>query len=224
MHSADLVGATAFTSGVNRAYEIARVYRERNVRVILGGIHASMAPHEAMEHVDAVVVGEAEGIWPRVLQDFDNNCLSPRYDGPRIDFNNFTLKPRRDLIHPGYMWDSVQTSRGCPFSCNFCSVSRYLGKEYRKRRAADVLEELKGLKKKWVMFLDDNLIGYSAEDRKISAEIFQSMIERNLDKKWVMQTSINAAEDEHIVELAGRAGCILAFMASRRWTRQNSET
>lgn len=209
---ADLVGITAFTSNVNKAYAIARVYRERNIKVVLGGIHASMAPDEAMEHADAIVVGEAEDIWPKVLQDFDNNQLSPRYDGSRTNLGSFRLQPRRDLIHPGYMWDSIQTSRGCPFNCNFCSVSRYLGKTYRKRQASDVLEELRGLKKKWVMFLDDNLIGYSKEDRRISAEIFQGMIEGNLNKKWLMQTSINAIEDESIVELAGKAGCILAFI------------
>ena len=210
--SADLVGLTAFTSSVNRAYEIAQIYRKKGITVVMGGIHASMAPDEAMCHVDAVVVGEAEGIWQQVLKDFDNGCLQPRYDGPRVDLTHPSLKPRRDLIQPDYLWDSIQTSRGCPFNCSFCSVSRYLGREYRKRPAADVMQELSGLKKRWILFLDDNLIGYSAEDKKISAELFHRMIESKMDKKWIMQTSINAADDEELLELASKAGCILALI------------
>jgi radical SAM superfamily enzyme YgiQ (UPF0313 family) len=209
---ADLVGITALTSNVNRAYEIGKLYLERNVKVIMGGIHPSMAPDEAMGHADAVVVGEAETIWREVLQDFENNRLRRRYDGPRIDLKNKPLRPRRDLIHPGYLWDSIQTSRGCPFNCSFCSVSKYLGREYRKRQAVDVMAELKGLKKRWLLFLDDNLIGYSSEDRETSAELFRAMIESGLNKKWMMQTSINAAADDHILDLAAKAGCILAFV------------
>lgn len=209
---ADLVGITAFTSNINRAYEIARMYRERKIKVVIGGIHASMLPDEALQYADAVVVGEVEGIWKRVIRDFANNRLSPKYMGPQIDLARFTITPRRDLLHPNYLWNSVQTSRGCPFNCNFCSVSRYLGKEYRQRRAKDVLDELKEIKGEYITFLDDNLIGYSPESKSRAMELFEGMIQQDLCKKWWMQTSINSAEDEQVVKLAGLAGCMLVFI------------
>ena len=136
---ADLVGITAFTSNINRAYEIARIYRKQSIKVIIGGIHASMLPDEALQYADSVVVGEVEGIWETVINDFENNRLSPKYIGPRIALDRFGIIPRHDLLHPSYISHSIQTSRGCPFNCNFCSVSRYLGRAYRQRTAKDVL-------------------------------------------------------------------------------------
>ena len=124
---ADLVGITAFTSNINRAYELAEIYREKKIKVIFGGIHASMLPEEVLQHGDSVVVGEVEGIWEKVIRDFENNALQPKYKGPQVDLSQSKILPRRDLIHPDYLWNSIQTSRGCPFSCYFCSVSNYLG-------------------------------------------------------------------------------------------------
>ena len=209
---ADLIGITAFTSNINRAYEIARIYQKQKIKVIMGGIHVSMLPDEAMQYADTVVIGEVEGVWKQVINDFENNCLSPKYIGPRLDLNRFTVKPRRNLLHPNYLWHSVQTSRGCPFNCYFCSVSRYLGKEYRQRRAEDVLDELKELKGKYIAFVDDNLIGYSSESKSRATELFKGMIQQGLSKKWWMQASINVADDEQVVSLAAQAGCMFVFI------------
>ena len=209
---ADLIGITAFTSNINRAYEIAHIYQKQKIKVIMGGIHVSMLPDEAMQYADTVVIGEVEGVWKQVINDFENNCLSPKYIGPRLDLNRFTVKPRRNLLHPNYLWHSVQTSRGCPFNCYFCSVSRYLGKEYRQRRAEDVLDELKELKGKYIAFVDDNLIGYSSESKSRAMELFKGMIQQGLSKKWWMQASINVADDEQVVSLAAQAGCMFVFI------------
>jgi radical SAM superfamily enzyme YgiQ (UPF0313 family) len=209
---ADLVGITGFTSSINRAYEIARMYRDRKIKVIMGGIHSSMLPDEALQYADTVVVGEVEGIWKQVIEDFENNRLLPRYNGPRIDLSRTQIIPRHDLLHPKYFWNSVQTSRGCPFKCNFCSVSRYLGSEYRQRSAEDVLNELVGIKGKYITFIDDNLIGHSPESRNRAGELFKGMIGRGLHKKWWMQTSINAADDEDVIRLAAEAGCMYVFI------------
>jgi radical SAM superfamily enzyme YgiQ (UPF0313 family) len=209
---ADLVGITAFTSSINRAYEIAQKYRERNIKVIVGGIHASMLPDEALQYADSVVVGEVESIWEDVIRDFENNSLSRKYIGPRIDLSRFKIRPRRDLLHPDYLWQSVQTSRGCPFNCYFCSVSKYLGKNYRQREAKDVLDELGEIEGEYVAFVDDNLIGYTSESKGRATELFEGMIDRGLSKKWWMQTSINAADDEHLVDLAVQAGCTFVFI------------
>lgn len=209
---ADLVGITAFTSNINKAYEIARIYREKGIKVVLGGIHASMMPDEAMQYADAVVIGEAEGIWKQVVTDFENNRLAVKYEGPRIDLEKENLRPRRDLLHPGYSWQSVQTSRGCPFNCSFCSVTTYLGSKYRQRCAQDVLDELKDIKSEYITFVDDNLIGHTVESRERARKLFQGMIDLKLSKKWWMQTSINAADDEEIIKLAARAGCLFVFI------------
>lgn len=209
---ADLVAITALTSNINRAYEIAGIYRKQNIKVIIGGIHASMYYDEVSQYADAVVVGEVEGIWEKVINDFENNRLSTKYIGPRIDLTQFNIRPRRELLHPHYLWNSVQTSRGCPFECHFCSVSRYLGKKYRQRKAEDVLDELEDIKSEYIAFVDDNLIGYSVESKTRAKNIFEGMIKRGLKKKWWMQTSINAAEDEQIVELAAKAGCMFVFI------------
>lgn len=212
MEPADLVAITAFTSNINRAYEIARMYQERRTKVVMGGIHASMLPDEVMQYADAVVVGEVEGIWQEVLKDFSANQLKRKYVGPRVDLKNYDILPRRDLLNPNYLWQSVQTSRGCPFNCRFCSVSRYLGKAYRCRTAEDVLKELTIIDSEYIAFVDDNLIGYSPESIKRAKQIFQGMIDQNVKKKWWMQTSINAADNEDVIELAARSGCMFVFL------------
>lgn len=209
---ADLVGITAFTSNVNRAYEISRMYRERKIKVVIGGIHASMLPDESLQFVDAVMVGEVEGVWERVIKDFENNQLSSMYVGLQIDLTQFKITPRHDLLHPDYFWHSVQTSRGCPFNCYFCSVSKHLGKAYRQRKVQDVLEELEGIKSEYITFVDDNLIGYSPESKNRAMELFKGMIQRRLHKKWWMQASINAADDERMIELAAQSGCMYVFI------------
>jgi radical SAM superfamily enzyme YgiQ (UPF0313 family) len=209
---ADLVGITAFTGSINRAYEIAQKYKKRGTPVIMGGIHASMMPDEALQYADSVVIGEVEGIWKKVIQDFENNRLFSRYSGPRVDLAHTDIRPRRDLLHPDYIWHSVQTSRGCPFNCNFCSVSRYLGKEYRQRGAEPVLDELQELEGNYVFFLDDNLIGYSPQSKKRAMELFRGMVQRGLRKKWWMQASINVADNEHLIEQAAQAGCMYVFI------------
>jgi radical SAM superfamily enzyme YgiQ (UPF0313 family) len=209
---ADLVGITAFTSNVGRAYEIADSYRARGIPVVMGGIHASMLPEEALGHVDAVVSGEVEGIWATVLEDFQTGRMSGLYRGPQVDLETSDILPRRDLLHPGYFWQPVQTSRGCPFDCSFCSVSRYLGRQYRQRTAGSVLRELETIQGKHVLFLDDNLIGYSESARIRALAIFNGMISRKMDKKWWMQASINIADDALVLQRAARSGCTHVFI------------
>ena len=208
---ADLVGITAFPASANRAYEIAAVYRERGVPVVMGGIHASMCSEEALRFVDAVVIGEAEAVWPKVVADLEAGQLQQIYRGDWIDLAGLP-HPRTDLFHPDYMFASVQTSRGCPMDCEFCSVTAFNGRRYRRRPAGEVLGELEGIPQKMVFFVDDNIIGYGKESRKQALAIFRGMVERGLEKWWLCQASVNFADDEEVLHWAGRAGCKMVFL------------
>jgi radical SAM superfamily enzyme YgiQ (UPF0313 family) len=208
---ADLVGITAFTASAPRAYEIAAAYRQRDVPVVMGGIHCSMCPQEALQHVDAVVVGEAEGVWAQVLADLESGSLQREYRGGWPDLAG-APSPRRDLFHPEYMFASVQTSRGCPLNCEFCSVSAFNGQRYRRRPTAEVLAELETIPQKMLFFVDDNIIGYGKDSRWAALELFRGMVERGLDKWWFCQASINFADDEQVLFWAGKAGCKMVFL------------
>jgi radical SAM superfamily enzyme YgiQ (UPF0313 family) len=209
--AADLVGITAFTASANRAYEIASLYRQQGVPIVMGGIHASMCPDEAVRFVDAVVIGEAEAVWPRALADMEAGCLEQRYQGEWPDLSGMP-SPRRDLFHPGYMFASVQTSRGCPMDCEFCSVTAFNGRRYRRRPPEEVLAELEQIPQKMLFFVDDNIIGYGPASRKQALALFKGMVERKLDKWWFCQASLNFGDDEEVLSWASRAGCKMVFL------------
>jgi radical SAM superfamily enzyme YgiQ (UPF0313 family) len=208
---ADLVGITAFTASANRAYEITALYRERSVPVVMGGIHASTCSEEALRFVDTVVIGEAEKIWPKVIADFETGQLRRIYRGEWAELNGAPL-PRRDLFYPEYMFASVQTSRGCPMDCEFCTVTAFNGHRYRRRPPGEVLAELETIRKKMLFFVDDNIIGYGEEARSQALAIFKGMVERNLNKWWFCQASLNFADDEEVLHWAGQAGCKMVFL------------
>ncbi|MBN1375479.1 MAG: B12-binding domain-containing radical SAM protein [Dehalococcoidia bacterium] len=210
-HPADLVGITAFTANAARAYEIAGVYRSRGIPVIMGGIHASMCSEEAARFVDCVVIGEAEAIWLQIIKDFEAGNLKPQYSGEWAQLAGQPF-PRRDLFNQGYMFASVQTSRGCPMDCSFCTVTAFNGRRYRRRPAAEVLDELAEIPQKMIFFVDDNIIGYGAEAKKVALELFKGMVERKLNKWWFCQASINFADDEEVLHWAGLAGCKMVFL------------
>lgn len=209
---ADFVGITSFTSNINRAYEIANIYRSKGIKVVIGGIHASLLPDEVEKYADAVIIGEAEHIWKTVLNDFENNSLTKRYKGATVDCKNYHILPRRDLLSPKYFWSTIQTSRGCPFNCDFCSVTQYLGHQYRKKSIENILDELETIDNEYVFFLDDNLIGHGPESESKAIELFQGMIKRNIKKKWWMQTSLNTGENEEVLKYASKSGCLFALI------------
>ncbi len=211
MPTPDLVGITAFTSQASRAYELAAQFRRRGVRVVMGGIHATMCSDEAVQHVDAVVAGEAESVWANVLADAKRGRLQPIYHGKHVDLAAVPAA-RHDLLQGDYAFGSVQTTRGCPLNCNFCSVSAFNGTLYRHRPIASVIAELKSIREKWVLVVDDNLIGTSVSHISRAKELFRAMIAADLHKNWICQVTINMADDEELLALAQRAGCQGAFI------------
>jgi radical SAM superfamily enzyme YgiQ (UPF0313 family) len=215
--AADFVGITAMTTTVQRGYEIADHFRRRGLRVIMGGMHVSQLPDEALAHCDSVLVGEAEGLWPRALADFDRQALQPIYrhaDGlpslanlPVPDWNLYQDK-RYLPVH------FVETTRGCPIGCDFCAVTNAFGGQYRNRPQADVLAELRGLRpfaglltlKNCVFFVDDNLISNRAYARALLPRLAE------LKLRWFAQASVNLARDDEILRLCQRSGCTGVFL------------
>ncbi len=207
----DLVGITAFTAQANRAYEIAAHYRRLGVPVVMGGIHATMCVDEAVERADSVVTGEAEGIWAQVLQDAQHGRLKRRYDGGLADMKAF-CPPRHDLLPAGYAFGAIQTTRGCPLNCSFCSVTAFNGAQYRQRPIPGVVREFKLIREKRVLIVDDNLIGTRPEHVARAKDLFRAMARADLRKEWVAQATINFADDEELLALATRAGCKGVFI------------
>ncbi|MEO0142061.1 MAG: radical SAM protein [candidate division WOR-3 bacterium] len=208
---ADLVGITAYTASANRAYEISAIYRQRSVPVVMGGMHATICPEEALRYVDAVVIGEVESIWNKIIYDFKGGGVKGIYHGELIDGRDIP-HPRHDLFHKDYLFGSVQTSRGCPMDCDFCSVPAYYGKKYRRRPLDKVIDELINIKKRFIFFIDDNIIGYGSDSRDEAIAIFKEMVNRKLNKWWICQASLNFADDEEVLYWASRSGCKMVIM------------
>ena len=208
---ADLVGLTALTSSATRAYEIAAEYRRQGISTVLGGIHASMVPDEAEKYVDAVVVGEVESVWADVIRDFEEGKLGKRYKAELLPFEN-AVRPRRELFHPDYRFASIQTTRGCPMKCEFCSVHTFNGHKYRLRPVEEVLDELETIPQEKIYFVDDNLIGYGKRSLERAKNLFRGMIERGIRKQWFCSASMNFADDEELLELAAKAGCVMVLL------------
>ena len=214
----DLVGITALTTTAPRAYEIADTFRAKGAKVVLGGIHPSMLPDEAAEHADAVVIGEAEGIWPELIDDFKANKLQKRYQQEERPSMVDMPSPRRDLFAKGayLLKNTVSTTRGCPYSCSFCTVTTFFGQSYRCRPVEEVIREVKALgKTRMVIFVDDNIVG----SPKYAKELFRALIPLNI--KWLSQASVTVAEDDELLELAAASGCVDLFIGFESLSPEN---
>ena len=175
------------------------------MKVILGGSHPSALPKEAIQHADAVVIGEAEGIWANVIEDFKANKLQSIYS-QREQPNLLNLPiPRLDLFTDGayYFQNTISTTRGCPYACSFCSVSSFFGRSYRCRPVEEILKEIETLNpKKLIWFADDNIVG----NPKFAKELFRALVSYKL--KWAAQASVTIVRDDELLKLATASGCM----------------
>jgi radical SAM superfamily enzyme YgiQ (UPF0313 family) len=214
----DLVGITALTVTARRAYEIADTFRARGVKVVLGGMHPSVIPEEASQHADTVVIGEAEGIWPNLLEDFKANKLQRMYrQHERPSLLGLPI-PRRDLFTEGayFARHTVSTTRGCPYSCSFCSVTSFFGHTYRCRPVEEIINEVETLsERKLIGFVDDNIVG----NPKFAKELFRALIPYKI--KWVAQSSVTIAKDDELLRLAAASGCIDLFIGFESLSQAN---
>ncbi len=203
---ADLVGLTAITSSAARAYEIAGIYRQKGIPTVMGGVHASMLPDEALQFVDSVVIGEGESVWPQVIRDFESRRLKPKYHGQWMELDDLPL-PRRDILkNDYYKWGSIQTSRGCPMDCTFCSVTAFNGRRFRRRPLTSVLMELQQIPQRMVLLNDDNIIGHGPRDLDWTKRFFREVAALQLKKVFFAQASLQIGEDAELLRLAARAG------------------
>ncbi len=204
---ADLAALSVQTFTAKRAYAIADTLRGRGVRVVLGGVHPTLMPEEASKHADAVVIGDAEPVWKRVLEDAAAGRLEKAYTadtgaplgGVIPDRGVFSGK-RYARLQP------VQFGRGCRFDCDFCSVKAFYGGSVRQRPVREVVEEIRGLRGRLVFFVDDNML----VDRDRTGELLEAIAP--LGKRWACQISVDAAFDDALLELMRRSGCIQVFM------------
>lgn len=208
---ADIVGINVQSLNALRSYKIAQEFRKRNVKVILGGIHPSFLPEEAKEFADCVVIGEVEEDWPKILKDFENGKLKEIYRCTVKDLKNIPklkLNNLKKILKKKKYLGSVQASRGCVNSCEFCSVRAFNG-GFRHRPVDDVIHDLKIIKKtnfftrSYIFIADDNLLS----NQKFASELFEKMVPLNV--RWGIQAPINIYKNEKLLKQAYDAGCRL---------------
>jgi len=204
----DLVGITAMTHQAVRAYEIADRFRQRGVPVVLGGMHPTVLPDEALQHADAVVIGEAEPVWATLLNDLSAGQLKPRYSvEPAGNVLEIPWARRDILAGRSYLTtQTLQASRGCPYDCPFCTVTPYFGRTFRYRDPNDVLAELRSFDRTLTVLLDDNILG----DPERARPILKGMAGMGL--RWGGQANLRFAEDPELVRLLADSGCIGIFV------------
>jgi len=215
----DLVGISVKTFTARRAYQIADEFRRRGVPVILGGHHPTLLPEEAGRHADALLVGEAEGVWDTVLADVRRGRLQPLYRQPeslarqplaavRVDRSIFAGKKYLPMA-------MVESTRGCPFACNFCSVTTFFGRSFRHRPPQEVAAEVAGLGRKFVFLVDDNIVG----DKEAAKQLFRALIPLRI--RWISQASLTMTRDRELMRLMRDSGCAGVLVGIETLQRDN---
>ena len=203
----NLVGISCMTANAPRAYELCAEFKKRGKTVILGGVHPTILPDEALQHADCVVEGEAEGVWETLLLDFQNNDLKEKYNNPTPDLGKYFPKDFSKILKRKlFNLIPIMTTRGCPYSCDFCCVTNLFGKKMRHVPIENVVRDIKESGSKNFMFLDDNIIGHP----KYAKELFKAI--KPLKIKWVGQASVSLlVNDDELMQLAAESGCQALF-------------
>lgn len=208
----DMVGITGMGSGIVRAWQIGDEFRRRGVTVVQGGIAATLAkPEWNLEHADVLVLGEAEETWPKVIADFEAGRLQPIYRMLRRPPIEELPLPRYDLMDARKLgrWRPVQATRGCPFTCSYCSITAFFEQGYRKRPVDQVIRDVRAAKKhgtRYITFIDDNI----GVDFNYAAELWEALIPEKII--WMSQCSLHIADRPDMLKLASRSGCrMLSF-------------
>ena len=239
----DLVGITAQTPVALRAYQIADEFKKRGIPVVMGGVHASMLPQEALQHVDAVVVGEAEEVWPDLIEDLRKGQMRRIYVGSEFVNPSDLPLPRRELLNEKFYFPLklLETTRGCPHHCDFCGVSKFFGFRYRNRPISEIERELKTLfqkgpvmnpvlkkilslfskdlpyflKRRLLYIIDSNIAG----DRRFCLELFSLL--KEFDLLWYGHAPVSIAFDQKLLEGFAQSGCIAINIGFESFSTKN---
>lgn len=203
----NVVALTVETYTARRAYQLATRFRQQGIKVIMGGYHPTFLPDEALHFADAVVLGDAEGVWGQILHDLQSGTLQPRYQSAALPALQTVRYDRR--LFQGKRYQPifpVQYGRGCKFACDFCSIHAFYGTSLRQRPVEAVVEEIRASGRKYVLVVDDNIF----VDVPKAKALFEALIP--LKVKWGCQVSVDVARDEELLRLMGRSGCIAALV------------
>ncbi len=215
----DLVAITIMTPLSHRGYIIADRFRNMGVKVVMGGIHASNMPDEAAQHADAVVIGEADEIWELILDDAEQDQLKPVYrQSAYTRMERISIADRSIYPDKGYFFENmIQTTRGCPFKCEFCTVTAFFGGTYRSRPVEMVAKEVESLRHTpgYIFFADDNLIAKKEHADSLMAQL------RNYRLRWVCQAPITVAKDEEMLKVFAQSGCHGIFIGFESLEEKN---
>ncbi|MDI7259793.1 MAG: radical SAM protein [Thermodesulfobacteriota bacterium] len=239
----DLVGLTAQTPVAPRAYQIAEEFKKRGIPVVMGGVHASMLSEEALQHVDAVVIGEAEEVWPQLIEDFKRGQMKQVYQGNGFVNPSKLPLPRRDLLNDQFYFPLklLETTRGCPHHCDFCGVSRFFGFRYRNRPISEIDRELgtlfkKGpvmnsfgknflslfnkdlpyfLKRRLLYIIDSNIAG----DRRFALDLLTLL--KEYDLLWYGHAPVSIAFDQKLLMGFSQSGCTALNIGFESFSTKN---
>jgi radical SAM superfamily enzyme YgiQ (UPF0313 family) len=242
----DLVGVTAQTPVAPRAYQIAKEFKKKGTLVVMGGVHASMLPQEALQHVDAVVVGEAEEVWPDLIEDLRRGQMRRIYAGSGFVNSSNLPFPRRDLLNKKFYFPLklIETTRGCPHHCDFCGVSKFFGFRYRHRPLSEIERELntffqKGtvmnpvlkktlslfsqdlpyfLKRRLLYIIDSNVAG----DKRFCHDLLSLL--KEFDLLWYGHAPVSIAFDQKLLEGFSKSGCIAINIGFESFSAKNLNT
>lgn len=203
----DVAAISSFSAQINEAYELADRFRAVGTRVLLGGLHVTAMPNEALRHADCIVIGEGEPMWPQLVSDLKRNKLCAIYDSRETPFNFADAPmPRFELLDTErYNRLTVQTTRGCPFDCEFCAASIRLSPVYRVKPVEKVISEIRRIKELWrkpfIEFADDNTF----VNKRHAKEMLRALAPEKI--RWFTETDISVAQDDELMALMRDSGC-----------------
>ncbi len=203
----DAVAISSFSAQIGEAYELADRYRAAGTKVVLGGLHVTALPEEAAKHADAIVLGEGEPLWPRVVEDLRKGALDAVYDARAIRFDlGQAPMPRYDLLDiTRYNRLTVQTQRGCPFDCEFCAASIRIAPGFKTKPVPKVLDEIRRIRSIWaqpfIEFADDNTFA----DKRHGRELMRALLPEGI--RWFTETDVSIADDRELLALMRDSGC-----------------
>ncbi|MBI5101688.1 MAG: B12-binding domain-containing radical SAM protein [Nitrospirae bacterium] len=211
----DLVGITVMLHVSPYAIAIAKLFRSKGIKVAFGGFFPTLNYDDAREHVDTVIAGEAENVWPEVLGDLRLDQLKPYYKAEKlIDLKDIPFI-KKEIFSEKDEFYHIETTRGCPYNCDFCAVTNYYGAKFRHRPIGHVVRQIEELQDKAFFFVDDNIIG----DPAYARELFKAMIPLKI--KWSGQFSLNRAADQEVMRLAAESGCQFLFTGIESLSQDN---